>query len=444
MKQEIKKVTWDNVRERVYTVNKEFAQLIDSMSPGEELYLYVANYKYGTILDDGKSFYYPTKKNGVENLNSTSDKQLIKDFSYTNLTTPAGMVLHNSLEVFFNVDDHTIPCRIFKPGEIFALWAHLEITTNSHPTPIIQLSAGARTIFMLPNISDKYQFDQLKRKSNLRIDMPEQLQDQWKLFNKLLINSDDDWNAEVLLFPKKWLELIKEDNSWKDVYLYMLKIAWLKSAFQRNQIFYSHAFWRIVSNCNIKPSPYLSDTFQHILSIALGAFPGFKPATDETMAPIKVIQKIFVNNYNLKRYHPTIIHPANFDYTLPNDSIYYSLQYPTTFINSFRSRKAATTLYDLRELKYLFERYQYEVLINDKLSLSQTNIAAVLRSVKFGFYHSQMDPQGEILSTSNLENEDDNLKILLYKSIDKKKFSGSGTFFRGCIYLQSNFSRVIL
>src|SRR3990167_1558640 len=198
----LQKLTWDSCRERVYAVSAPLATIIDALSPGEDMPLWQVSYPYGAEVDDGQ-FYYPHENKLALLTDAHLPKELKADFSYAGLETPAGVMLRNSIELFIETPDRVIPHAVFMPGDVFALWKWLDPQAVVHPTPLMCGTAGARSIFMLPNISDLAAHKKLRQDFNVRQSPPNQLMDQWSLFTALAKHSAAaaTWRAEAILFP---------------------------------------------------------------------------------------------------------------------------------------------------------------------------------------------------------------------------------------------------
>ena len=65
-------------------------------------------------------------------------------------------------------------------------------------------------------------------------------------------------------------------------------------------------FSLIQTHKNIKPPAYITNIVKHLLAISVGALPGFRPAVNDAMAPVKKIQEIYIDHYNLKKHLPNI------------------------------------------------------------------------------------------------------------------------------------------
>lgn len=83
---------WSELRNEVTMIDERLASIIDEINPSDDLPLYVAEYPYGEIIDDGV-FYYPDD-NGC--LRPLADESLAgsvrEDFLYAGESTPTGIV----------------------------------------------------------------------------------------------------------------------------------------------------------------------------------------------------------------------------------------------------------------------------------------------------------------------------------------------------------------
>src|SRR3990167_815020 len=184
----LQKLTWAACRERVQAVSQPLAGIIDALSPDKAMPLWLVSYPYGAQVDDGQ-FYYPLHEKLALLTDARLPKELKTDFSYAGLETPAGVMLRNSIELYIETPGRVIPHAVFMPGDVFALWKWLDPQPIVHPTPLMCGTAGARSIFMLPNISDVAAHKKLRQDFNIRHLAPKRLVDQWPLFTAL-VNRD--------------------------------------------------------------------------------------------------------------------------------------------------------------------------------------------------------------------------------------------------------------
>ena len=259
--------------------------------------------------------------------------------------------------------------------------------------------------------------------------------EQWEVFKSITSNpvSGCDWETEIVFFPDVWIEHLKTDVAWQDLRFMLLNQVWDNTAYWRNQIFYDFAFSRAQANRSLKPNPYLMDTVRHLFAIGIGSVPGFGVAIDDSMAPVSLLQKIYLENYGLKKYVPTMMHTVNFDMDTRGRPVYYSMQFPTTIEFSPKSRKISSTMGDLSELRHLIRVFMDE-LAHGKLEIEDTVFGELADKVRFEFFHNKPDRSAEIHLSSELVKYDPTLLQCLVEC-ENSDFADFGTFVRGCIQL---------
>lgn len=431
------KTTWDKIRDEVIHINPVFTEIVDNLNPGKDYHLYTASYSFGSIIGDEKSFYYPTESNNfctASNLPSS----IAKDLSYAGNSIPMGMLLSNSAELFIEDFDICIPIRLLKPGNFFGLLRELEEKGNSfHPAGLSKMSAGARSIFLLPNIGDAIKYSYLRRDYKIKTNAPRNLYEHWNIFKELYnfkAPKDNPWETSLLFFSQKWVDKMRHDKKWKELKLYLIEEEWKRNAFRINQSFFELIFSITQAKKNLKPNPYLADTTRHLLAIAVGSAPGFMPAIDESAGPIKAIQEAFLESYGIK-YAPTIMHPGYFKHQNELANIYYSMNYPSTLAFSPKSRKESRVIIELRELKHITTKF-LDDLKKENSVCSNTLAYKIINSIELDFFHNKNDMHDEILLSSNLTEKDNALqRNLVNKNV--LPFADSGSFVRGCVRIST-------
>lgn len=81
----------------------------------------------------------------------------------------------------------------------------------------------------------------------------------------------------------------------------------------------------IINKRNLKPKSYIIDTVKYLILISQGHAIAFEPAVNNEPLPNDLIQKIYINNYQLKHYIPQIMQPAK---CTNNNKVNYSLNLP--------------------------------------------------------------------------------------------------------------------
>lgn len=431
----IEKLTWKQARNDVIKANPQLAQEIDQLDPGDEYLLIKARYPFGaTILDKG-ILYLPGKDQQLLSIdNSEVDPEIRAALAYAP-TMPMGVVLNNSIELFLMEDKRIVPFSLMRTGKIFSIWSILQTAESAHLGNIWSITAGARSLIMLPKISDTAYYKKMQREFSLFSSAPKHFTDEWAVFKELAQCSifPEPWTVEVIFFSGKWLER-KTDLKWKLFLYYLLEIPWNETAFLRNQVIVDFAFSCALVAKNLKPNPYLTDTVKHLYSMGIGAYPGFIVAHDDSTGPIKGLQTVFNQFYSLK-YSPTMFHLGYFSTESPTKPCYYSLALPTLRVFSPKSRKITSKLEDLREIKHIMNGIS-AYLLEDTLKLRNTPIYKWAKNINYSYFHSEMDSRESILNSSEIIKNDH----ILVSEIDKypgKQFCASSPFLRGCIQISA-------
>lgn len=430
-KKGIEVLTWDEARKDVQKVNPGLAEQIDLLNPGQEMKLFKVRYPFGSNILKLGILHLPNDKGEFVSIHDESiNENVRKDLSYTP-NMPIGVLLKNTVELFYLVKNIVIPWLFMKPGRIFSLWGLLqEYGTSAQNGTMWHLVAGCRSLIILPKISDALGFKRLKKEFNLTAPMPTGMLDQWETLKQLTESAEFDspWEVELLFFTEDWYQKIKQ-GKWKNLEYFLLKSAWKDTAFLRDENVFNLVFSRALAEKNLKPNPFLYDTVKHIYTIARGGAPGFKIATEDNCAPIERLEQIFADIYQLK-FAPTFVHPDYFDKTNALSPIYYSLEVPTLMDFSPKSRKAANKMNDIREIKHIqvvIEKFIQE----DDMGLKNTPIYEVITKIKYEYFHSDHDILNELDNTNNLCLKDEGMQMNALKY--KRPICTTSPFLRGCI-----------
>ncbi len=432
-KSRLEALIWQDVRCEVAAVNPKLAEKIDALNPDDSFVVYKAAYPFGSfVLKDGE-LQLPNQAGDLFPISSSEiDYKVKENLSYTP-NMPIGVVLKHAGEIFWTVGKSIIPFRLMLPGRIFSLWGMLqEPGTSAHTGSMWYITAGARSLMMLPKISDETKYKNLRKKFRIQQRRLKTLSDQWLLFKDLAHSPlfDEDWTVELLYFSKKWFDHIKSDDAaWQLLKLYLLETAWRDTAVARNQVPDGCSFSKALNSRNLRPNPYLVDTVKYLYKIARRAYPGIKVAIDDRVAPIKRFQEIFDETYGLD-YAPTMLHIDYFSPKDPLNPVYYSLEFPTLPDFSPKSKKAASKLAELREIKHIQQIIEKYMLNND-LDIRTTPIYKLFSNIGCDYFHNDYDSYKEIRKTGELLELDASLKNDVEKF--KKPFCHAGLFFRGCV-----------
>lgn len=438
------KVTWNDIRDRVAKVEPSFAKIVDEINPDQSYPLFLAYYPYGAIKGDTKSTLFPRGNGTYYRLTDPdADKQVVNHLGYSKNSAPFTLLLEKNVELFADLKNEqiTIPRILYTPGSFFPLARILSIHSNRTyaPNGVLTMTSGARSIFMLPSIGCVANHTNLQKDFNVRSQPAKSLYEQWEIF-KEIVHSDvvkSNWRSCLLYFSQSWLDKIYFDKHWMNLKLYLFELAWKHYEFPRSNFYYDLSFSIIQKKRNLKPNPYLTDTAKHLIATALGAAPGYMPASNDEAIPKEILQRVIVESYGLKKYLPTILQPSHFYFENAQYPIYYSLQHPATHVFSPKSCLTASTLTEMRELERI-TRIFIEELAKENSTCSNTIISSISKNIEFNYYHNKIDPHRIIKSSMEIFNNDDRFHHLNDPYIaSRAKFSCDAPFVRGCISIKS-------
>lgn len=439
------KIYWNDIRTRIAKVEPTFAKIVDELNPDKTLPLYLAYYPYGSTDADTQSSFFPKPDGGFYRLSDAcASKDVVKHLGYSINHTPFGMVLEKELEYFIDLKEEgiTIPWLVYVPGKIFPFSRILNKKSHRiyEPNGVLSSTAGARSAFMLPNIGSATNHSNLQRDFNVKSPPPKSLYEHWNVF-KEIVNSPEinsDWRCCIIYFAEKWVTKIHTDRSWATLKQYLYEIAWDQFEYQRTRVYYDIAFSMIKKKRNLKPNPYLADTAMHLFTTALGMAPGYVPALNDKALPMEILQKVFVESYGLKKYLPTIMQPAHFNFEQGSPPIYYSLQNPSTYVFSPKSREVSSTLFEIRELEHIMKIF-IEELSKESGICSDTIVKKVAQNVSFNYFHNKIDRHRVVRPSTEIVVFDKRFDMInsKYKKAGAT-FASDAPFIRGCISISTD------
>lgn len=436
--------SWDDVSDRVHQVNPEFASLIDDLAPGEQYPIYIARYRYGDEYCKQGQFGIPLTEGGVEHIDSSNMPDTInKDLSYnTQSANPMTMVLNKGLESYFTTENRVVSFAIIKPGHLIGIWNILDHLSGDpithrgsyyHASPFTwNFTAGARSTFLLPKVSSAASHIKLKQHYHLRSGKPNKLSEHWQIFKELAHSNafEDDWSMDVLLFPKAWTDHLR-DNKWAELRYYLFCWGWHVTDFLRNQYIWNLIFARIQHLWHVKSSAYITDSVKHVFTVGVGGAPGFVPATDEELVPVKGIQKAYTEYYGLKEYAPIIMQPKVFDLHSSSDPVYYSLHFPTANELSPKSSNRTSVISDLYDVRSLMEKYLRALRSND-LNIAGSRLYDLAQQIDLSYYHDNVELYEGMQESRYLPEHDANFAKAM-QGFEDREFPRSSTFLKGAI-----------
>lgn len=310
------KTTWTQVRQRVHKANPEFATLVDEVSPGDDMPLFLAYYPYGHLVGNEIGHLLPDMNGGYFQLNEQEcHKEIFKHLGYGESTAPLQIILDKSFEFFYDDNSRKIvtsPINILEPGFIYPSSYFFNSTDRNYCSNYVYIVAsGARSTFMLANISNRENINNLKANLNIDIEQPKTAYDHHDIFKKIndITSNDKKWVGCMLKFPCQFLDNIINNKNWCKVKSYLMQRALDRFSYNLNSLYHETIFSQVLIRNNLRLNPQNFDTLKHIIRVALGVDPGYQPIVNDEMMPTSIIQKAFVDFYGLTQFLPTIIGP---------------------------------------------------------------------------------------------------------------------------------------
>lgn len=439
----IEEVSWSQVRKQVQKVNPELFEHIEALSPGPHLNFLKARYPYGaTILDNGDLF-LPKKSGESIRLSSKIISHDIKEkLGYSSI--PLALLLNKGSEVFVRNGDNTVPLRLMTVGSLFGLFELVNTLCNIKAKPIWCVTSGVRNICMLPKITDKVGYQNIKKELGLSLESPHALSDHFDVFKQIAQHPKfiNQWYSEVLFFPATWFKYDFKDTQWALFYSYLFKKnSEILGALSDERMFSIlwQALLAILRNRRIKPGNYILETLRQLISIAAGILPGFRPSgASQEAAPIQLLQAVYVDVYGLKNHLPTVVHTHGFSNEKNSLPVYYSFNFPTIIeIISQSVRSPVDMMSNLRELDRMIAILREAPQVEGTVLMKAMPL---LKNIDYTLFHTAVDIHDEINLAKEMPKEDPDL-LVDKKNYPTREFCATAPFLNGCIRISHSLPR---
>ena len=431
---EFEEITWQEGCVLLEKTDPQLAKAIKKATPNSKHTFLKARYKYGDPIILKSGAYLPTPDgNGI----SFNDKSLPKEFRDKfgfdpQISNPVGIILNKNCERYSKYSDGRImPQGILEPGDIFGLSRPLNnidpSANNLAISPFfdLELRAGIRSIAMLAKINDARSHARLKLKS----DTPTCFQDHWYVFREIALTYDsvynNEWWVEILFFSNSWFESLKNDDEFLPLFKCLSQARIRSNKNLHNSQIWAGKINDIEISHHLKTYPsYASDTARHIFVIGANSAPGFRPATDESGAPIKLIQRVYIEKYKLK-YAPIIMEVARFSEN--TKCLYYLLNHPTLpQTNPDANYRSIITL--LHHVQEIIQRLQQGILKNKEHSITFPALYKTALEMSVSSFHKEPSDYKNINQLSKLIKDDERFMKGL-----KGVFPEHSPFLNGCL-----------
>lgn len=434
----LQELTWEQMRPLIQRVNPEFVKLVDPLNPDKKHTALLVDYSYGSQVLIDSVLQLPNAKGELVSItDSCIDNKTRERYGYNVNSNPAMMAIEHSLELFLPFKDRIISLYgSISPGNLFGYWRLIHRGKFSHhPVLTWGMSAGSRSIFMLPKISDTESHARLQKEFGISAEAPKKLIHHWQVFTELASHSafPTPWKTQVLYFSKEWFEHVN-DSAWTTFNNFLLITSWKNNDFWRNNYFWNLIFSIIHETHENKPSPFLVDHVKQAFSIGVGGAPGFAPSLNDNSAPITSLQKIYQEIYRLE-YPPVILEPTFFNlFDEKPRPVYYSFAFPNASEFSPRTQQKISVITLLCRLESLLNRFCRE-LATGKFNISDTYLQKVIDTVEFTCFQHVNKKNGGIQDSNIIPLEDPTFLQTANGTI-YKEFPATAPFVTGCIRIR--------
>jgi len=429
----IERLSWQEAR-NVFSVEPELQTIIDELSP--DYPIFKATYPFGSIIFHKGVFFLPASNGNTIPINDPSIPSPIKEQLGYN-TLPLGLLPGTAgTEVYSELEDRVFSIGYFEQGLHLGIWEAL-----APPTPFT-ISAGARSLHMLPKITDAAGHKRLRQIYNVTSPPPNTPFDQWSIMKQIANQKsfEQSWHCDVYFFSNEWMKQIKSktNKNWLAFFNFVLERAWAHTAYGRNKVMLDtlwESFSRQLAKERIKPNSHIIDLLKHLVFAAMGVIPTFSPATTNKPAPIDGLLSAYLDVYELKNYTPSLMQPHHFSIEADNDFGYCSLLVPTYIETTPKYRNSNSARIDLAELIELMDYFVRLLLNCEHQSGGIGDIQELLRHIQFDYFHSDANESIKIRPSSSMPEEDPDLLYmpLKYSHHPHRKFCEKSSFTRGCI-----------
>lgn len=432
----LEEVTWADVRTNVKTLDPELFAAIEEFNPSAKHTLFKVCYPYGAEILKNGILQLPTASGDLALITDAAIPDSIrKRLNYNYSSNPVTFVLKNSAELFAICNDITVPFYSkINPGRLFGTFLILNNSSPAlHPTFFWSLTAGSRSLLMLPNISDNVSLARLSKEFKMNFTKPKDSVDHWFLFRDLANHEDfgEDWELEVLFFTDNWFDW--SNKSLNPLRLLMFERAWDATDYWRNQFIWNLVYSIFIKEKIVKINPHIADLVKHLASIGISIQPGFAPALDNKIAPIARLQKIFVDVYRIHAA-PIMMSPEYFQIGQPQE-VYYSLDHPAAVEFSPNTRRISSRITDLLEIQQFLKKY-LNFIKTSELNIQDSKFFELAQKVKFEFFHQRTSTSEGVHSIDNLFDTDPSfINSLGYG--EHLPMPKNASFLKGCIRISN-------
>lgn len=297
-------LSWDNVKTDIARANLALFEILQTVEGIQNMFFTVFEYPYGQIIADELFFYLPCSGGEMTGV-------------------PFSMVLNKHLEMFIEFRGKSSAYKIYKEGDFLGIRALHSSSNIHHPTDILQISSGARNVFLLCPIADVKPHSNLEKYFNTKLHKPDELESHFFTIRDICNADLCQWRSKLLVFPNEIVKLIK-NNKLPTLSNLLMAFDSNQAGYYANMPFYNYLMTYIKANNEvISNNVYVNDVVNQLISIGVGQVPGYALAVHDDLLPLDFILEVYRDIYKSK-YTPFIMVPTHFNKET-NHPVYYSI-----------------------------------------------------------------------------------------------------------------------
>jgi hypothetical protein len=353
-------------------MTKKFSQITESISPhlpelNGDFFNYIKDIKFknGEIKAQELHFEYGEY---IFNNGEFQKKERCHDnyFSF-------GIVLKHGFETFLEGENFT-PLHISLPGDI-VLIDEAHGIKPVFPQENLDMTAGARSIFISAKIGDILSYMRVAKEYQLEQDAPKKPTSEWAMLRELAHKANCPWRARLLLIS---IEKSVFQSERCDRLRHALRNSMIPyQALLENRLRFEIDMKKFMTESEFKTHPSTMEHIKHLYFISKGQLPGFSFASNNTLAPVDLFKEVLIKIYGLP-YTPSIAQPGR---PASDRPCYYPLQ-NTVHLTPKRSHTSG--LEELNEVKKTLTNFD---LFMVKTKRHVKNTISANSSIDFFHHH---------------------------------------------------------
>lgn len=359
----------------------------------EKLEFYKAKYTYGSDVILNKELKFCLRNGGQVGINNNSFPDEIRNaiLGGNEFNDPFGLVINKMAEVYFHRDAEMYRDSLLSPGEFIGMPRALDPENKNRSSVFnYNISAGARSAFILQRVSNQRVYQAISKNLGENIYFPVNHEEHWKTFASIAKNAKSCWCFEIIYFPRKFVELIC-DKKYASLYVYLNKI-YTKSYGIKHGI---TSLWKLLYLSTIENNPQLQryssayfNVIKHIFMVAANEELAFKLSRNDMLLPYDLIEEFFTKHYGLT--DPCIMEPTYFDYTCKEQTpVYISTNFQDSMRPLINKSLRKTKIEILEDIKLLFDKHLNSVMSDS--TFKNSSIKSMLEQIDIKYFHNSYD-----------------------------------------------------